>query len=41
LLTGLELPLRLVQGVLRASWSDIKNTFAAYTQLVDYFIRGV
>lgn len=39
LLTGLELPLRLVQGVLRASWSDIKNTFAAYMQLVTYFVR--
>lgn len=39
LLTGLELPLRLVQGVARASWSDIKNTLAAYTQLISCFIR--
>ena len=41
LLTGLEFPLRLVQGVLRASWSDIKNTFSAYMQLVVYFVRRV
>lgn len=41
LLTGLELPLRLVQGVLRVSWSDINNTFAAYTHLVAYFVRRV
>jgi GT2 family glycosyltransferase len=40
-LTVLELPLRLVQGVLRTSWSDINNTFAAYTHLVAYFIRRV
>jgi len=41
LLTGLELPLRLVQGVVRTSWSDIKNTFAAYMQLITYFVRRV
>jgi GT2 family glycosyltransferase len=41
LLTGLELPLRLVQGVMRASWSDIKNTFVAYVQLATYLVRGV
>jgi GT2 family glycosyltransferase len=41
LLTGFELPLRLVQGVLRTSWSDINNTFAAYTHLVAYFVRRV
>lgn len=41
LLTGLELPLRLVQGVARASWPDIRNTFAAYMQLVTYFVRRV
>lgn len=39
LLTGIELPMRLVQGVIRTSWTDIKNTFAAYKQLVTYFIR--
>lgn len=38
-LTGLELPLRLVQGVLRTSWSDMKNTSAAYMQLITYFVR--
>lgn len=41
LLTGLELPLRLAQGVVRVSWSDIINTFTAYTQLVIYFVRRV
>jgi len=41
LLTGLELPLRLVQGLLRVSWSDINNTLAAYTRLVAYFVRRV
>ena len=41
LLTVLELPLRLVQGVMRTSWSDINNTFSAYTQLVTYFVRRV
>lgn len=41
LLTGLELPLRIAQGALRVSWSDIKNTFAAYMQLVTYFVRRV
>lgn len=40
LLTVLELPLRFVQGVMRGSWSDIKNTFTAYMQLVIYFVRG-
>lgn len=37
-LTGIELPLRLIQEVLRASWSDIKNTFTAYMQLLIYFL---
>lgn len=41
LLTVFELPLRLVQGMLKASWSDIKNTFTAYTQLVAYFVWRV
>ena len=41
LLTGLELPLRLAQGVVRVSWSDIYNTFAAYTKLVNYFVRRI
>jgi len=41
LLTGLELPLRLVQGLMRVSWSDINNTFSAYTQLVTYFVRRI
>ncbi|TAJ77006.1 MAG: glycosyltransferase family 2 protein [Gallionellaceae bacterium] len=41
LLTGIELPMRLMQGVIRASWSDIQNTFAAYTHLVTYLIRRV
>lgn len=40
-LTGLELPLRLIHGVLRASWSDINNTCAAYTHLIAYFVRRV
>ena len=40
LLTVIELPLRLFQGVLRASWSDINNTFSAYTQLLTYFVRS-
>lgn len=40
LLTGLELPLRVAQGVKRGSWPEIKNTFAAYVQLVIYFVRG-
>lgn len=39
LLTGLELPLRLVQSVMRASWSDTRNTFAAFMQLLVYFVR--
>lgn len=38
LLTGLELPLRLAQGVVRASWSDIQNTFSAYMLLITYFV---
>jgi GT2 family glycosyltransferase len=37
LLTVIELPLRLIQGMLRASWSDFKNTITAYMQLVSYF----
>jgi GT2 family glycosyltransferase len=41
LLTVLELPLRLVQGVMRISWSDISNTFEAYMQLVTFFVRSV
>lgn len=41
LLTGLELPLRLVQGLIRVSWSDISNTFTAYTKLVNYFVRRI
>ena len=41
LLTVVELPLRLARGGVRASWSDIKNTFAAYKQLVTYFCWGV
>lgn len=41
LLTGLELPLRLAQCVMRISWTDINNTFAAYAQLVTYFLRRV
>ena len=41
LLTGLELPLRLVQGVARASWSDLRNTMSAYGNLVAYFVRRV
>jgi GT2 family glycosyltransferase len=39
LLTGLELPLRIVNSVMKVSWSDIKNTFAAYLQLLVYFVR--
>lgn len=40
LLTGMEFPLRLIQGITKASWTDIKNTFIAYTHLLSYFIRG-
>lgn len=39
LLTGIELPLRLVQAVSRKSWTGIKNTCAAYGYLITYFIR--
>jgi GT2 family glycosyltransferase len=39
LLTGVEFPLRLVQGILRASWEDIRNTFGAYMRLIIYFVR--
>lgn len=39
LLTGLELPLRVIKGLMMASWSDINNTFAAYMRLVAYFVR--
>jgi GT2 family glycosyltransferase len=39
LLTMLELPLRLVQGLLRFSASDVNNTFIAYRQLASYFWR--
>ena len=41
LLTGIELPLRLIQGILKASWSDINNTFAAYWRLVAYYVGRV
>ena len=41
MLTTLELPMRIAQGVIRASWSDINNTFSAYTQLAKYFFRRV
>jgi N-acetylglucosaminyl-diphospho-decaprenol L-rhamnosyltransferase len=37
LLTGLELPLRLIQGTLKASFSDVRNTLAAYKHLILYF----
>jgi GT2 family glycosyltransferase len=37
LLTGLELPLRLIQSILKTSWLDIKNTSCAYAQLIAYF----
>jgi GT2 family glycosyltransferase len=39
LLTGIEMPMRLAQGTIRGSWADVKNTFAAYRQLVAFFIR--
>ena len=39
LLTGLELPLRLLQGALKASWPRISNTVVAYTLLVVYSVR--
>ena len=41
LLTGLELPLRLVQGIMRASGADFKNTLAAYLQLIIYFVGKI
>jgi GT2 family glycosyltransferase len=40
LLTMVELPLRLVRGVIKASRSDIVNTLSAYMQLVTYFVRS-
>jgi len=40
-LTSLELPLRLIRGMLRASWSDLINTFAAYSRLAAFFIRRI
>lgn len=39
MLTGIELTLRLAQGVVRFSYSDIKNTLIAYTCLVASFVR--
>lgn len=41
LLTGLELPLRLTQAVLRASLSDIRNVLSAYRRLIFYFVWKV
>jgi GT2 family glycosyltransferase len=41
LLTGIELPLRLIQSLVAMSWSDIKNTFVAYFNLIIYFLRRV
>jgi len=39
LLTFLEFPLRLILGLVRVSWSEIKNTLIAYAQLITYFYR--
>jgi len=41
LLTAIELPMRLAQGVIRTSWKDIHNTFIAYGQLLAFFIKGI
>ncbi len=38
LLTSIELPLRLVNSILRRSWDDVQNTLIAYRQLVSYFL---
>jgi hypothetical protein len=38
-LTAVELPLRLLQNVVRRSWVDAQNTLIAYRQLVSYFLR--
>lgn len=38
-LTGLEFPLRLIQGAAKASWGDIHNTCVAYARLVISFVR--
>jgi GT2 family glycosyltransferase len=39
LLTLLELPLRLVQALIRGSWIDIKNSISAYIRLMKFFLR--
>ncbi|CAD5370699.1 Glycosyltransferase family 2 protein [Rubrivivax sp. A210] len=39
LLTAVELPLRLTQGLLRRSWSDIENTAVAYGRLLADCLR--
>jgi len=37
-LTGFELPLRLVQSGVNKSWDDARNTWSAYRQLLGYFL---
>ena len=37
-LTAVELPLRLVQSVVRRSWADVQDTLSAYRQLIGYFL---
>lgn len=41
LLTLIEFPLRVMQGIVRFSLSDINNTFSAYVSLFAYFLRGL
>jgi N-acetylglucosaminyl-diphospho-decaprenol L-rhamnosyltransferase len=39
-LTVIELPLRLVNAIARASWSDCVNTAIAYWRLLTHFLRA-
>ena len=41
ILTVLEFPLRIIQGVINISWSDLKNSSSAYFQLTKYFIQKI
>lgn len=41
ILICLELPLRIAQGIIRLSSTDLKNTFLAYIHLAKYFIRDI
>ena len=41
LLTGIEFVIRLLLGLIKASWADISNTIIGYSRLVSYYARGV